>query len=174
MDDVRVGFALGKIATIVVVDGMSVVNAFHLPRIREYVARNVIGRLLQVCLLIASMFVTPLWVCVLLWYIAAVVEYGFGFWAFDPKVVRGHTIAVPLDIAHMAERFGLLMMIVLGECILGQVIVDRATDARFLLHVMFGVCIAFLVHVRGCRERLFFSWRPGWWRRRCSRTSTAV
>ena len=43
-------------------------------------------------------------------------------------------------------------MIVLGECILGQVEGVRHTSAGFLFHALFGVLIAFIIHVRsGCR-----------------------
>ena len=97
---------------------------------------------------LASIFVPQLWLCVVLWYASFVVEAGTLFIVHSQKIHNGFKIAVPIDVAHMAERFGLLVMIVLGECVLGQIIASRFTSAKYLFHAMCGIGVTFVVHVR--------------------------
>ena len=107
MDDVRLGFSIGKIVTMVVIDTLSLMNAYFLPRtIREFVRRQIIAKGLQSGLLVASILVPQPWLCVVLWYATLVVDIFGQIWCSSLKMKNGIRIGVPIDVAHMAERFG--------------------------------------------------------------------
>lgn len=144
---VRRGFTIGRIATVVSVAGLYLIYAAFLPRVRQFALRHMLALVPVIGLLIASMFVPQRWLVLVLWLASYLVEFFLSFFVFSRKVVSGHVVAVPVDIGHIAERFGLLIMIVLGESILGQVLADRLQTAKFLFHVVFGVTIAYTVHV---------------------------
>ncbi len=61
------------------------------------------------------------------------------------RVMSGPASAL---VVSQAERYGLMVMIVLGETILGQVVADRRPGIEYFVHIILGIIIAFLLHVR--------------------------
>ena len=103
------GFAMGRLTTLVSLMSMYSLNALFLPRVRPFVYRNNTGTLLQCVMILGSAFATPTWVAPVLWvasYVTLFVSTMFVFGVCGKKVVNGVRIAVPIDVGHMAERFG--------------------------------------------------------------------
>jgi hypothetical protein len=101
---VRLGFVLGRIATIVPCCALLAVNAWHLPRVRISSIRFVVAYLVCLAVYVASIFPEPVWVTVLLWIVAYFVSFGGANWSWAPH--KGRIVAVPLHIEHMCERYG--------------------------------------------------------------------
>jgi low temperature requirement protein LtrA len=159
-DAIRVGFAVGRIITVLTSIALYCLASTVLPRVRGSTLMLSGGGVAQIALLLASIFVTSTVGSAVLWAASFAVFHIFVTFSFMPMKLFGHPIGVPIDVAHMAERYGLLIMIVLGESILGQVLADRIATAEFLVHVLFGLTIAFMVHVRSSKSQ--YVWVAVW------------
>jgi len=99
---------------------------FQVPRAREFAKYAVTGNALSACVFVGAAF-TPskLWASMLWLFGGYVVEFVWIHFSYsDPRA------SIPLNIEHTTERFGLFIMLVLGESIVAIV-----TDANGLTGV---------------------------------------
>ena len=105
----------------------------HVPQTRELVSGYIRGFSLAALLWLASIFVDEPFRFVL-WAVALSISFA------TPYVMRKIQAKVPLDVAHLPERFGLFTILVLGESI--AAIVTAITHEGWSVPVVIGAGLA--------------------------------
>ncbi len=108
--DSMIGYALSYVAARVVLIVMYVRARRHVAATRDLVTGYIIGMSIAVGLWLISVVVPEPWRYVL-WTVGLLVDLA------TPYRLRRVQATVPLDVAHLPERFGLFTILVLGESI---------------------------------------------------------
>ncbi|WP_195574545.1 low temperature requirement protein A [Paenibacillus sp. 1001270B_150601_E10] len=122
--------------------GITIIEYFSVSRAvcpqEEKEVAGLLGRLFLVgfCLSLPSLFFSG-WLRYLIMYIGIAVDIAL------PLVKKERLKRMPVDLPHLAERFGLLVIIALGEIIV-SIISILSTDTTNLKTLMFSI-VAFLI-----------------------------
>lgn len=108
--DTSIGYALSYIVARLALLAMYARARRHVQATRELVTGYLKGFSVELIPWIASLFVPTPWRYVL-WAIGLAISF------YTPWAVRKIQAKVPLDVAHLPERFGLFTILVLGESI---------------------------------------------------------
>jgi low temperature requirement protein LtrA len=112
--DSLVGFALAYIGARVILIVMYLRARRHVPETRNLVGGYVSGMSIALVFWLISVFV-PEPYRYLLWSVGLLIDF------YTPYRLRRIQAKVPLDVAHLPERFGLFTILVLGESIAATV-----------------------------------------------------
>jgi low temperature requirement protein LtrA len=114
--------------------------AYHVPAVRNFAELEAAGFGIAAVILIISAR-TPSPERYYLWGIALLIDM------LTPFLVHGFHVAVPPDGNHVVERFGLFVLIVLGECFIG--IVEGLRAIRWTpaagMAAAFALCVGFSI-----------------------------
>jgi low temperature requirement protein LtrA len=114
--------------------------AYHVPKVRNFAQLEAAGFGIAALLLLVSAWV-PAPERYYLWGIALLIDM------LTPFLVRDFHVAVPPDGDHLVERFGILVIIVLGEDFIG--LVEGMRDIRWTpaagMAATFALCVGFSI-----------------------------
>jgi low temperature requirement protein LtrA len=131
-----VGFALCFIAARVMIVALWLRAGLHNPHVRPVTTRYVVGFSIAIALWVAAMFV-PAYLRLLLVSVALLIDFA------TPALTMPHQAALPrLSSSHLPERFGLFVIIVLGESVVSVVAV---LSRQAVFHADDGIAAVFVV-----------------------------
>jgi low temperature requirement protein LtrA len=131
-------FALAYVAARAILIALYLIAAARVPGSRALARRYASGFALAAALWLASVWVAPPW-RFLLWGAGMLIDL------VTPLTARRIQATLPLDTAHLPERFGLFTLIVMGESVVGAVqgVAGQSWDLPAALAGMLGMVLVF-------------------------------
>ena len=140
LDTTARAFALAYVAARVILIALYLFAARRVAGSRALAHRYATGFALAAALWLASVWVAPPWRFAL-WGAGMLIDL------VTPLTARRIQATLPLDIAHLPERFGLFTLIVMGESVVGAIqgVSGRRWDLPAALAGMLGMLLVFSV-----------------------------
>lgn len=138
-------FAVSYIAARVVLIVMYLRARYHVPETRVLITGYLRGMVAAVALWLISVFIPEPW-RIIFWVVGMAVDLA------TPYIMRKAQAAVPLDVTHLPERFGLFTILVLGEPVAS--VVAGLSESHWTPSVTYSAILA--VFVTGSLWWLYF------------------
>jgi low temperature requirement protein LtrA len=140
LDTTSRAFAIAYVAARVILIALYLLAARRVPGSRALAHRYAAGFALAAALWLASVWVAPPWRFAL-WGAGMLIDL------VTPLTARRIQATLPLDTAHLPERFGLFTLIVMGESVVGAVqgVAGRSWDLPAAVAGMLGMVLVFSV-----------------------------